>query len=59
MEFNAEHKVIIGTLTKDEARAFVKFLESEIIRHQDDINQAESLIGYVKKEVLDEYNPQG
>ena len=59
MEFNAEHKVIIGTLNKDEARAFVKFLESEIIRHQDDINQAESLIGYVKKEVLDEYNPQG
>ena len=59
MEFNAEHKVIIGTLNQDEARAFVKFLESEIIRHQDDINQAESLIGYVKKEVLDEYNPQG
>ena len=59
MEFNAEHKVIIGTLNKDEARAFVKFLESEIIRHQDDINQAKSLIGYVKKEVLDEYNPQG
>jgi len=59
VEFNAEHKVIIGTLNKDEARAFVKFLESEIIRHQDDINQAESLIGYVKKEVLDEYNPQG
>ena len=59
MDFNAEHKVIIGTLNQDEARAFVKFLESEIIRHQDDINQAKSLIGYVKKEVLDEYNPQG
>ena len=59
MDFNDEHKVIISTLTQDEARAFVKFLESEIIRHQDDINQAKSLIGYVKKEVLDEYNPQG
>lgn len=54
MEFNKEHKVIIGTLNKDEARAFVKFLLSEIVRHHDDINQAKSLIGYVRKEILDE-----
>ena len=54
MIFNDQHKVIVGTLNNDEARAFIKFLESEIIRHKDDINQAKSLIGYVKKEILDE-----
>ncbi len=48
------HKVIVSSLNQDEARAFIKFLESEIIRHKDDINQAKSLIGYVKKEVLGE-----
>jgi len=52
MIFNAQHKVIVKTLNEAEARAFVKFLESEIIRHEDDINQAKSLIGYVRKEVL-------
>ena len=52
MIFNDQHKVIVSTLTKSEAGAFIKFLESEIIRHQDDINQAKSLIGYVRKEVL-------
>lgn len=53
MIFN-DNKVIVGTLNTAEARAFVKFLQSEIIRHEDDINQAKSLIGYVRKEVLDE-----
>jgi len=52
MIFNEQHKVIVSSLTKDEARAFIKFLESEIIRHKDDINQAKSLIGLVKKEIL-------
>ena len=52
MEFNEEHKVIINTLSRIEAKAFIKFLESEIIRHQDDINQAKSLIGYVKNQIL-------
>ena len=55
MIFNNQHKVIVNSLSKDEARAFIKFLESEIIRHEDDINQAKSLIGLVKKEILDEY----
>ena len=54
MIFNEQHKVIISTLTQDEASAFIKFLESEIIRHKDDINQAKSLIGYVHKEILHE-----
>jgi len=44
MIFNSQHKVIIDTLTTDEAKAFVKFLKSEIIRHEDDINQARDLI---------------
>lgn len=54
MIFNDQHKVIVSTLNKAEAMAFVKFLESEIIRHKDDINQAKSLIGYVKKEILEQ-----
>jgi len=45
MKFNnVSHKVIIDTLSRDEARAFVKFLESEIIRHEDDKTQARTLI---------------
>ena len=52
MEFNSEHKVIISTLSRIEAKAFIKFLESEIIRHQDDINQAKSLISLIKTTIL-------
>ena len=52
MKFNEENKVIISTLSREEASAFVKFLESEILRHQDDINQAKALIGLVRKEIL-------
>ena len=44
MIFNNEHKVIIDSLSRDEAVAFVKFLRSEIIRHEDDIQQARDLI---------------
>jgi len=44
MIFNSQHKVIIDTLNQDEAIAFVKFLQSEIIRHEDDIQQARDLI---------------
>ena len=47
-------KVIVKSLNQDEARAFVKFLQSEIIRHEDDLNQAKSLIGLVRKEILGE-----
>ncbi len=44
MKFDSQHKVIIDTLNQDEARAFVKFLKSEIVRHEDDIIQARALI---------------
>jgi hypothetical protein len=54
MKFNQESKVIISTLNKDEARAFCKFLESEIIRHEDDIEQARNLISLVKTTYLRE-----
>ena len=56
MEFNSEHKVIISTLSRIEAKAFIKFLESEIIRHQDDINQAKSLIGLINTTILRDWN---
>lgn len=49
MEFNPNtHKVIIDTLNKEEAKVFCKFLESEIIRHWQDIKQAHELIAIVK-----------
>ncbi len=44
MRFNEENKVIIETMNGHEARAFVKFLKSEILRHQFDIKQARDLI---------------
>ncbi len=47
MIFNEQHKVIINSLNEDESRAFVKFLESEIIRHEDDIQQTRDLISLV------------
>ena len=37
-------KVLIDSMNKDEARAFVKFLRSEITRHLDDILDARELI---------------
>ena len=43
--------VIIETLTKDEASAFIKFLESEIIRHQEDIEGARDKINLVQRKV--------
>jgi hypothetical protein len=44
MEFNAECKVIIDSMNRDEASAFIKFLESEIARHKMDIDNAVELI---------------
>ena len=48
MIFNEEHKVLINSLNESEASAFVKFLKSEIIRHEEDIKQAKDLIGLVE-----------
>lgn len=52
MEFNDKHKVIISTLDRAEARAFIKFLQSEIIRHEEDISKAKALIKYVERKRL-------
>jgi hypothetical protein len=49
MRFDSTSKVIISTLDKPEAIAFIKFLESECIRHEDDIEQARHLIAKVRK----------
>ena len=47
MDFDAKNKVIIETMNQDEARAFIKFLSSEIRRHRRDIGEAYDLIIYV------------
>ena len=44
MKFDDDNKVIIETLTEVEASAFIKFLQSEILRHQRDIEDAKKLI---------------
>ena len=44
MKFDEMNKVIISTLNRDEAIAFVLFLKSEIARHKMDINNAVELI---------------
>ena len=43
MQFDETNKVIISTLNRDEARAFVLFLKSEIARHKLDIDNKVSL----------------
>jgi len=43
--------VIIQTLIYQETVAFIKFLKSEIIRHLDDIDQAEDLIKFGEKKM--------
>lgn len=45
------HKVIIDTLSPSEASAFIKFLESEVIRHEDDIKLAKELIKLVEEKL--------
>ncbi len=49
MIFNDEHKVIINSLKKEEAEAFILFLKSEVVRHEDDIRQAKELINLVRE----------
>ena len=44
MRFDEQNKVIIDTMNVSEAKAFVRFLMSEISRHQTDINSARNLI---------------
>ena len=49
MKFNEQNKVIIDTMDNQEARAFVKFLQSEIARHKMDIDNARDLIKEVNQ----------
>ena len=49
MRFDETRKVIIDTLDRNEASAFIKFLESEIARHEEDTNDAYDLIRKVAK----------
>ena len=49
MKFDETNKVIIETMNREEARAFIKFLQSEIARHQMDIDNARDLIEEVCK----------
>jgi hypothetical protein len=52
MEFDADHKLIISSLENEErARAFIIFLETEVLRHFKDIRDAQALI----KEVEDKF----
>ena len=44
MKFDETNKVIIDTMDRSEAKAFIKFLQSEIARHQMDIDNANALI---------------
>lgn len=48
MKFDEENKVIIDSMDVKEAIAFIKFLNSEILRHQIDIQNADDLILVVK-----------
>jgi hypothetical protein len=54
MQFDEEYKVIISTMNKCEAKAFMKFLESEIKRHEMDIEEAKNLSSLVKTVYLKE-----
>lgn len=54
MIFDKENKVIISTMNKTESTAFVKFLQSEILRHQKDIKEAEYLIKMVERQMREE-----
>ena len=48
MEFDKTNKVIIDSLNSEEAKVFIKFLESEIKRHYRDIQEAKKLITEIK-----------
>jgi len=60
MRFDEQHMVLINSLTTEEASAFIKFLKSEILRHEMDIKNARNLIykicmKYKLGDLLDDY----
>jgi len=50
MDFDSTNKVLIDTMDSIEAKAFIKFLISEIKRHEMDIDNAHDLIKKVTEE---------
>lgn len=44
IKFNDEHKTIIEELDIPETKAFIAFLETEILRHQEDIESTKQRI---------------
>jgi len=52
MEFDVEHKVKIETMTREEAKAFIIFLESERLRHLQDVKECVLLITLVKERYI-------
>ena len=49
MDFSEEAKVLISTMDRQQAEAFVIFLHTEIVRHARDIEEAKELIEEVKR----------
>ncbi len=47
MDFDKSHKVKWWLMNKDQAIAFLIFLESEKIRHQEDIDEISKLVKQV------------
>jgi len=54
MEFDKGNKAIIDTLTPIEAEVFIKFLQTEILRHFRDIRDARALIKTVRNKFMKE-----
>jgi len=52
MRFTNLNKDVVSTLNKEEARALVKFLESECLRHERDIAEAQELIRFAMETKL-------
>ncbi len=53
MKFEEEYLIVVNSLTRDEASAFIKFLQSEIIMLKEGIEKAENLIEVVRAKGLD------
>jgi len=51
LKYTAEHLTIIEPLDIPETRAFIAFLESEILRHQEDIEGSKQRIKIAEKHI--------
>ena len=59
IKFNDEHKTIIDKLDIPETKAFIAFLETEILRHQEDIVSTEQRIRMAEKHMVLEMDKCG